>query len=71
MSKEKGTVKSYAPIKGTGYIQRENGSDIFFSNNEVIDRTALKSDAKVEYELIHGPQGLCATDINLVYGAIE
>jgi cold shock CspA family protein len=65
MEKETGIVKVYGPRKGYGYIQRENGSDIFFSINDVVGVAVLRKDTNVEYDLSHGSSGLCAVNIKI------
>jgi CspA family cold shock protein len=62
----KGKVKWYNDVKGFGFIESENGEDIF------VHRTGLKNsydvlqtDEEVEYETKQGEKGLMAVNVKL------
>jgi CspA family cold shock protein len=63
--KEKGTVKWFNAAKGYGFIQRENGEDVFvhFSAIQTQGYRSLDEGAKVEFEVTKGPKGLQATNV--------
>lgn len=63
----KGKVKWYNEIKGFGFIESENGDDIF------VHRTGLSSsygglqpDQEVEFEIKQGDKGLIAINVTSV-----
>src|SRR5438270_10593 len=63
--KEKGTVKWFNAAKGYGFIQRENGEDVFvhFSAIQTEGYRSLDEGARVEFEVTTGPKGLQATNV--------
>ncbi len=63
--KEKGTVKWFNAAKGYGFIQRENGEDVFvhFSAIQQQGYRTLDEGSKVEFEVTKGPKGLQATNV--------
>jgi CspA family cold shock protein len=63
--KEKGTVKWFNAAKGYGFIQRENGEDVFvhFSAIQSQGYRSLDEGARVEFEVTKGPKGLQATNV--------
>ena len=66
--REKGTVKWFNAAKGYGFIQRENGEDVFvhFSAIQTQGYRSLDEGAKVEFEVTKGPKGLQATNVNAI-----
>lgn len=63
--REKGTVKWFNPEKGFGFIERENGSDVFVHHTEIQSdgfRT-LNEGAEVEFEVGDGPKGPRAINV--------
>lgn len=40
-----------------GFITQENGKDLFFHQNDVVDRLVLKEGQEVEFEVERGPKG--------------
>ena len=63
--KEKGTVKWFNAAKGYGFIQRENGEDVFvhFSAIQTEGYRTLDEGSSVEFEVTKGPKGLQATNV--------
>jgi CspA family cold shock protein len=58
---ENGKVKWFDPVKGFGFIQRENGKDLFVHKNEVDDE--ITEGDSVEYEVGEGRKGPCAIKV--------
>ena len=63
--KETGTVKWFNAAKGFGFIQRENGEDVFvhFSAIEASGYRSLDEGARVQLTVKSGPKGLKAEDV--------
>jgi CspA family cold shock protein len=66
--KENGTVKWFNAAKGYGFIQRENGEDVFvhFSAIEASGYRSLDEGAAVEFVVKKGPKGLQAESVALL-----
>jgi CspA family cold shock protein len=66
--KEKGTVKWFNAAKGFGFIQRDNGDDVFvhFSAIQANGYRSLDEGAQVEFLVKKGPKGLQAEDVAIV-----
>jgi len=58
-----GTVLWFAPFKGFGFIQGEDGNDIFVHSTDLLKETILNVDDLVEYKIRKGKQGLKATNV--------
>jgi CspA family cold shock protein len=65
--KETGTVKWFNAAKGFGFIQRENGEDVFvhFSAIAANGYRSLDEGARVSFDVKKGPKGLQAEDVKL------
>lgn len=63
--KEKGIVKWFNAAKGFGFIQRENGEDVFvhFSAISSNGYRSLDEGAQVQFTVKKGPKGLQAEEV--------
>ena len=61
----KGTVKWFNDSKGFGFIQREDGPDVFvhFSAITGAGFRSLQEGQEVEFEVTQGPKGPQAADV--------
>jgi len=66
--REEGTVKWFDDRKGYGFIQRENGEDIFvhFSKIEQEGFKSLDQGDKVSFNVEETERGLQAVEVNKV-----
>ena len=65
--REIGTVKWFNNGKGYGFIEREEGEDIFvhFSSIQGDGYRTLEEGQKVEFAIEQGPKGLQAADVTV------
>ena len=65
MDKEKGKVKWFNNAKGFGFIEREEGGDIFvhYSSIKVDGYRTLKDGQQVEFIVSQGEKGLQADEV--------
>ncbi|MBP9116189.1 MAG: cold-shock protein [Acidimicrobiia bacterium] len=63
-----GTVKFFNAEKGFGFIEREDGKDVFvhFSNIEGEGHKSLDDGAKVEFDVVAGAKGDEAQNVKVV-----
>ena len=58
-----GKVKWYNPRKGYGFIEGEDGKDIFIHRTSIPQGTFLKEGDKIEYEIEETDKGPKAVNI--------
>lgn len=63
-----GSVKWFNDAKGFGFIQRENGDDVFVHFREIngSGRRSLEDGQEVTFELVEGEKGLQANNVTAV-----
>ncbi len=60
----KGKVKWYNESKGFGFIETENGDDIFVHRSGIFNsRRTLQPDEEVVFEIKQGDKGLFAVNV--------
>ena len=66
--RETGTVKWFNDSKGYGFIEREQGEDIFvhFSSIRGEGYRSLEEGVKVEFEVTQGDKGPQAQDVTII-----
>jgi CspA family cold shock protein len=64
----KGTVKWFNNGKGFGFIEREDGPDVFvhFTAIQSEGFRSLKEGQEVEFAIEEGPKGLQAVDVTII-----
>lgn len=62
---QKGTVKWFNSEKGFGFIERENGDDVFvhFSAIATDGFKSLEEGQRVEFEVVQGQRGAQAANV--------
>ena len=63
---EKGKVKWFSAEKGFGFIERENGNDVFvhFSAINMDGFKTLEEGTEVEFEVVEGAKGPQAANVH-------
>ena len=66
--KEQGTVKWFNGSKGYGFIQREEGEDVFVHFNAIVGDgyRNLEEGQRVEFSVTQGQKGLQAEDVVVI-----
>ena len=66
--KETGTVKWFDDRKGFGFIQRENGDDLFVHHNsiEAEGYKTLKENDTVEFDVVTTEKGEAASNVTVI-----
>ena len=63
----KGKIKWYNEVKGFGFIESENGQDIFVHRSGLSNSNKrLQPDQEVEFETQQGEKGLVAINVKSV-----
>ncbi len=64
-----GTVKWFNSSKGFGFIQQENGEDVFVHYKAIVGDgfKTLEDNQKVEFEIVQGEKGPQASNVTVVY----
>lgn len=65
---EKGKIKWFSDAKGYGFIEREEGEDVFVHFTAIIGEgfRTLKEGQEVEFEVVSGEKGPQAENVTLV-----
>ncbi|MCM8772803.1 MAG: cold shock domain-containing protein [Candidatus Omnitrophica bacterium] len=65
MAKEKGKVKWFNNKKGFGFIERENGEDVFVHYSSIVGQgyKTLNEGDTVEFEVVKREKGLQAINV--------
>jgi CspA family cold shock protein len=63
-----GTVKWFNDAKGFGFIQQENGDDVFVHHTAIVAEgfRSLTEGERVQFEIVKGPKGLQAANVTRV-----
>jgi CspA family cold shock protein len=63
-----GKVKWFNESKGYGFIQRDDGADVFVHYTNIVGQgfRTLKENDEVEFEVTEGPKGLQAVNVERV-----
>ncbi|HIL10864.1 MAG TPA: cold-shock protein [Candidatus Latescibacteria bacterium] len=63
--RERGTVKWFNDAKGFGFIERENGDDVFVHHSAIQAEgfRTLPEGQQVEFEVVQGPKGPAAESV--------
>ncbi len=63
-----GKVKWFNEAKGFGFIQQDDGPDVFVHYSNIMGRgfKTLKENDEVEFEVNEGPKGLQAVNVERV-----
>jgi CspA family cold shock protein len=66
--KEQGTVKWFDAIKGFGFIEREEGNDVFVHHSSIIAEgyRKLEEGQTVEFVVTEGPKGPQASEVQVI-----
>ena len=66
--REKGVVKWFNDAKGFGFIEREQGDDVFvhFRGIQGEGHRTLRDGQEVEFNVVHGKKGLNAEDVAVI-----
>lgn len=60
---EKGSVKWFNPQKNYGFIEREDGTDVFVHASEIEDEEVLQEGDEVSFDIEDAPRGPRAKNV--------
>ena len=63
----RGKVKWFSRERRYGFITQEDGKDIFFHQDHVVDKMVLEKGQEVEFEVARGPKGSYAINVRPVH----
>jgi len=68
MAREKGTVKWFNNSKGFGFIQRDQGEDVFVHFRAIVGEgyRSLEEGQRVEFNVTQGQKGPQAEEVSVV-----
>jgi len=68
MSKEQGTVKWFNAAKGYGFIERDEGEDVFVHYNAIVAEgyKSLDEGQRVEFNVVEAEKGPQAQDVVVI-----
>ena len=63
-----GTVKWFNSSKGFGFIEQEDGDDVFVHFDSIVGEgyKTLSENDKVEFTVTQGPKGLQASEVKVI-----
>jgi len=63
-----GKVKWFNASKGFGFIEQDNGNDVFvhFSAIKMQGYKSLEEGARVQFEIVNGPKGPAADNVVMI-----
>ncbi len=66
--RKEGSVKWFNSTKGFGFIQQENGEDVFVHFQSIVGDgyKTLDENDKVEFTITQGPKGLQASEVKVI-----
>ena len=70
MAVERGRVKWFSEDKGFGFIERNQGDDVFVHHSAIVTTgcKTLHENDRVEFTVTQGKKGLQAEDVTVVDG---
>lgn len=62
----KGIIKKFIEDRGYGFIEAENGNEIFVHKNNMEKEVAIKEGDKVEFDIEQNEKGPSALNVKLI-----